>query len=232
MLSTKQVGLKNVAALTNLQKAVKIANIPTSLNDIVINFEIHDGKIITKPFEMKMGEVKMKLGGTTSFEKVIDYDGVFYLPATMRFQQFSEVKFKIVGPFDKPQVKLDLGGSLKNVLNDAKEKVITQVTKQVEAVKTQVLDEAKLRKEQAIKAAQQQADNIRNTAKQTSDQVLATAKSQADQLVGKASNPFAKKVAEVSAQKIIAEAQKKSNEILQKGDSEAKAALQKANDIK
>ncbi len=232
MLSTKQVGLNNVTALTNLQKAVKTANIPTSLNDIVINFEIHDGKIITKPFEMKMGEVKMKLGGTTSFEKVIDYDGVVYLPATMRFQQFSEVKFKIVGPFDKPQVKLDLGGSLKNVLNDAKEKVITQVTKQVEAVKTQVLDEAKLRKEQAIKAAQQQADNIRNTAKQSSDQVLAIAKSQADQLVGKASNPFAKKVAEVSAQKIIAEAQKKSNEILQKGDNEAKAVLQKANDIK
>jgi aspartyl-tRNA synthetase len=199
---------------------------------MIISFEIHDGKIFTKPFDVKMGDVKMKVGGSTSFEKVIDYTGTVQLPSNLKIQQLSEVKIRIVGPFDKPQVKVDLAGSLKSVIDDTKAKVITAVTKQVEAVKTQVVDEAKLRKEQALKAAQQQADNIRNSAKQTSDQVLATAKSQADQLVGKASNPFAKKVAEVSAQKIISEAQNKSNEILLKGDNEAKAVIQKANEIK
>ena len=232
VLSTKQVGLKNVPALASIQNALKIVNLPTSLNDMIISFEIHDGKIFTKPFDVKIGDVKMKVGGSTSFEKVIDYTGTVQLPSNLKIQQLSEVKIRIVGPFDKPQVKVDLAGSLKSVIDDTKAKVITAVTKQVEAVKTQVVDEAKLRKEQALKAAQQQADNIRNSAKQTSDQVLATAKSQADQLVGKASNPFAKKVAEVSAQKIISEAQNRSNEILLKGDNEAKAVIQKANEIK
>lgn len=232
MLSSKQVGLKNVPALAHVHKALKIANVSSTLNDLLINFEIHDGKIITKPFDVKMGEVKMKVGGSTSFEKVIDYTGTVQLPANIKTQQLSELKIRIVGPFEKPQVKLDLIGNIKTILDDAKSKAITNVTKQIDAVKTQVVDEVKLRKEQALKAAQQQADQIRSVAKQSSDQILATAKSQADLLVSKATNPLAKKLAEVSAQKIISESQKKSNEILSKADVEAKAVIQKVNDIK
>ncbi|MDD4971160.1 MAG: AsmA-like C-terminal region-containing protein [Paludibacter sp.] len=227
--STKSVGLSNVQVLTSLASTLKrpeLAN--TTIKDLGLNFEIKDGKLNTKPFNVTLGNIKMNLGGSTGLDKSIAYTGKVQLPDKFKLGQFSTVNMKIGGTFSKPKISLDLTGTLNSMVGDAKAKAVTEVNKQVDVAKAKAMEEARKQKEAALKTAQDQADRIRNEAQKLSDKLIADAKAQGDQLVAKASNPFTKRIAEAGAQKLVDEATKKAADINAKADVEAKKIIQKA----
>ena len=57
-------------------------------------FEIKDGKINTKPFDVSLGSVKMKLGGSTGLDKSIAYAGTVQLPDKLNMGQVFDGKCK------------------------------------------------------------------------------------------------------------------------------------------
>lgn len=221
--NTQSVGLANVPVLTALVAKLKHTELAsTTIKDLGLMFEIKDGKINTKPFDVSLGNVKMKLGGSTGLDKSIAYAGTVQLPDKLNMGQFSTVNVKIGGTFSKPKIELDLANTLKNVVSSAKTKVVSDVNTKIDAAKPQ-----------AMKAAQEQADKIRTDAKALGDKLLAEAKSQGDQLVAKAGNPITKALAQRAAQKLMDEAQKKVDALNAKADSEAKQLIQRAaGDVK
>ena len=229
--STKSVGLANVQVLTSLASTLKrpeLAN--ATIKDLALNFDIKDGKLNTKPFNINLGNIKMNLGGSTGLDKTIAYTGKVQLPDNFKLGQFSTVNMKIGGTFTKPKISLDLTGTLKSVVSDVKAKAVTEVNKQVDAAKAKAIEEARKQKEAALKTAQDQADRIRSEAQKLSDKLIADAKVQGDQLVAKASNPFTKKIAEVGAKKLVDEATKKAADMNARADVEARKIIQKASD--
>jgi hypothetical protein len=227
--STKSIGLSNVQVLTTLASTLKNPGLANpNVKDVALNFDIKDGKLNTKPFNVNVGGVKMNLGGSTGLDKTIAYAGNVQLPDKFNLGKFSTVNMKIGGTFSKPKVSLDLKGTLNTMVGDAKAKVATEVNKQVDAAKAKATDEVRKQKEAALKAAQDQADRIKSEAQKLSDKLIADAQSQGDQLVAKASNPITKKIAQVTAKKIMDEATKKAADINARADAEAQKVIQKA----
>jgi len=229
--STKSIGLSNVPALTALASTLKRSDLASAtIKDLGLLFEIKEGKVFTKPFDVKLGDIKMNLGGTTGLDKTIAYLGKVQLPDKFNLGKFSTLNVKIGGTFAKPKIQLDLSNTLNTMVADTKTKVTAEVNKQVDSAKAKAMEEARKQKESALKAAQVQADKIRAQAQQLGDKIIAEAKTRGDQLVAKAGNPITKKIAEVSAQKLIEEARKKADDLNAKAEIEAKTLLQKAAD--
>jgi hypothetical protein len=220
--STKSIGLSNVAVINTLASKLNRAGLSSStIKDLALNFDIKDGKINTKPFDVALGNVKMKLGGSTGLDKTIAYAGSVQLPDQFNLGKFSNLNLKIGGTFSKPKVEVDVMSILNNVIGDSKAKVVSGVSNQVDVAK-----------QNAIKAAQDQATQIRSEAKKLGDQILSEAKTQGDQLVANASNPITKMVAKKAAQKLLDEAQKKSDDLNAKADAKATDLVQKASGAK
>ena len=229
--STKSVGLTNVPAINALASGLKINELSkTTIKDLGLIFEIKDGKLNTKPFDVKIGDVKMNLGGSTGLDKTINYVGKVQLPDKFKLGQFSTVNLKIGGTFAKPKVELDYKSTLNTLVTDTKAKVTTEVNKQVDNAKEKALEEARIKKENAIKTAQVEADKLRAEAQKLGDQLIAQAQKQGDALVAKATNPITKKIAEASSKKIVEEAKKKAADLNARADVEAKKLIQKAAD--
>ena len=220
--STKSIGLSNVAVINTLASKLNRAGLSSStIKDLALNFDIKDGKINTKPFDVALGNIKMKLGGSTGLDKTIAYAGSVQMPDQFNLGKFSNLNLKIGGTFSKPKVEVDVMSILNNVIGDSKAKVLGGVGTQVDAAK-----------QNAIKAAQDQATQIRSEAKKLGDQILSEAKTQGDQLVANASNPITKMVAKKAAQKLLDEAQKKSDDLNAKAEAKATDLIQKASGTK
>ncbi len=218
-LSTKSIGLSNVGVINALASKLNRSGLSSSaIKDLALNFDIKDGRVNTKPFDVALGNIKMKLGGSTGLDKTIAYAGTVQMPDQFNLGKFSNLNLKIGGTFAKPKVQVDMMSLLNNVLSDTKSKAVGSVNKQIDAAKPN-----------AIKAAQDQADQIRAEAKKVGDQLIAEAKTQGDQLVAKASNPVTKMFAQKAAQKLLDEAQKKSDDLNAKADVKAKDLIQKAS---
>jgi len=221
-LTTKSIGLSNVPVLTALASKLKRSELNnTTIKDLNLNFDIKDGKINTKPFDVAVGNIKMKLSGSTGLDKSIAYAGTVQLPDQFNLGKLSNLNLKIGGTFSKPKIQVDMMSMLNTVLGDAKAKAVGGVNKQIDSARPK-----------AIKAAQEQADQIRAEAKRLGDEILANAKTQSDQLVAKASNPITKAIAQKAAQKLMNEAQKKADDLNTKADAKANDLVQKATDAK
>ncbi|MDD3322643.1 MAG: AsmA-like C-terminal region-containing protein [Paludibacter sp.] len=232
--TTKSIGLSNVPALTALGSSLKINELTnTTIKDLGLIFDIKDGKLNTKPFDVKLGNVKMNIGGSTGLDKTINYSGKVQLPDNIKLGKLSTVNVKIGGTFTKPKIALDMASTINALVDDNKAKVATEVNKQIDNAKDKALAEAQKQKENAIKAAQVEADKIKAEAQKLGDQLIAEAQKQGDVLIAKTNNPIAKKVAEVAAKKSVDEAKKKAADLNAKAEVEANKVIQKAaNEVK
>ncbi len=230
--STKSVGLNNVPALTALANSLKRSDLAsTTIKDLGLLFDIKDGKLNTKPFDVSVGGIKMNLGGATGLDKSIAYLGKVQLPSSMNLGKFSTVGVKIGGTFMKPKVELDLASTLNSLVSDTKAKVTDEVNKKIDDTKAKAVEEARKQKDAALKAAQAKADQIRAQAQQLSDKLISEAQVKGDQLVAKASNPITKRLAEGASKKLVDEAKKKAADMNAKAEVEATKLIQSADGV-
>ena len=212
-LSTRDLNLSNVAIIDQIADATghkELKNL--SAKDLNVEFTISDGRIRTKPFDIKMGNMSLNLSGTTGLDQTIDYTGKLKLPATSN-TMLSAIDLKIGGKFSSPKITIDTQSM-------ARQAVAAGADKAVEAVGKQLgidLSDAEKQKEELVKAAQQ-----------ASQKLVAEAEKQKANLVSKAGNNVIAKlaaekagdalIAEAKEQgaKLVAEAEKKGNELIEK----------------
>ena len=229
--STQSVGLKNVPAMEMLATALKKGDImPMDIKDIIMLFEIKNGKLTTKPFNFKVSDLNFTLGGITGLDQTIDYKGMVKLPDSKLPGKLSTVNFKIGGTFSKPKIELDLKNTIDEIVTDAKKKIETDIKEKTEQVKDKALDEALKQKEKAMKEAQLQADKLLAETKKQGDALIAQAKKQGEEMVAKTTNPLTKKAAQMAASKLEQEARKKADQLNLKAAEEAQKIIQRAAD--
>lgn len=226
-LNTKSVAVKNVKALSSLASALKCDNLANmALKDIAMMFEIKDGKVNTKPFNVKMGDVQMNLGGSTGLDQSIAYAGTVKLPEKLSLGGIQNLGFKIGGTFSKPKVELDLANTVKNIVDEKKAELMTKVNE----TKTNAINEVNAKKDQAIKEAQAKADKLLTEAKAAGDKLVQEAQKQGESLVAKTSNPIAKAVAQKGADELVKQAQKKADKLHSDAQNEANKLIQQASE--
>ena len=226
-LNAKAVQVKEVTALTKLGEALKVKELVNlTLKDLALMFQIKDGRVNTKPFAIRAADMELKLGGSTGLDQTIDYSGNVKIPEKMNLGKFSNVGFKILGTFSKPQIQLDLKNTLTTVVEEKK----AAVMQKADSMKNVALDKGRAEREKALQQAQAKADQILEKARLAGDKLIVQAQAQGDSLIAKASNPVMKQIARKGAEQLVKEARKQADNINKKAREEADKVLQEATE--
>lgn len=212
-LSSASIRLQNIGALDAVAKALNTDKLKIiEAENVLIDFAIRDGRISTEPFDLKMGDTKMTLSGSTGLDQTIDYTAKVTLPEGSLKGVLSTVNVGIGGTFTKPEIKVGLKEAAQ------------------EAVK-HVLDEQvqKLTGSESLSAEiEKQAENLRAEAQRAGEKLVAAAEEQSAKLVTEASKKG--KLAEIAAKaagdKLVKEAQKQADNLVVKAEEQI-AKLQK-----
>lgn len=254
-LNSKQIGIKSSSAFNAIGEALKTDALKNlTLNDVNLDFMIQEGNLTVQPFETKMGDISMLIGGQQSFEKTLDYTINLSAPRQLLGMEnpainnlYSkaasqgvnivksetvDVLVKLTGEIKNPKVKLDLKQNVSNTVEDVKENLKEAAKEVIDTKKEEIKDEAKktarAEADKIMKAAEKQAATIRAEAKKTADVVRAEANINANKVLNEAKNPIAKRAAEPAAKKIRDEGEAKAKKIEQEADQKATKILSEA----
>lgn len=254
-LRSDRIGIKSANAFTAVGQALKTDALNNLvLNDVDIKFEIQNGSLHIEPFETKMNDVTMTIGGEQTFDNTLDYSinlsaprqllglenpavNNLYNQAASKGIEISksetvDMLVKVTGAMKDPQVKIDLKQNVSSIVEDVKEEVKETVKEVVETKTEEVKEDAKKKaREEAdkiMKEAERQAAQIKAEGKRAADAVRSEANRNADKLIKEAKNPIAKAAAEQSAKKIRQEGEEKAQKIERESSEKADKVIKDA----
>lgn len=120
-LSTRDLSLDNVEFISQVADIVKKPSLKnTRVKDLDIDFTITNGRMSTKPFDIKIDDYTMRLSGTTGLDKTIDYRGTITIPESVgNLSKLGTVDMTIGGTFTSPKVGIDIESLAKNAAKSA-----------------------------------------------------------------------------------------------------------------
>lgn len=211
--------LSDLLTIANVNTMDKIADVlkmeklrKWSLEKVNLSYEFIDGKVFVKPFPATIGNIKAHLGGSTGFDKSINYTINLEIPRSEFGGQANNVLNNLVSAANKQGAKFSLGDqvpitllvggtilapkittNLKNSMNSAidelKNQAMDELNKKKAEAETKAKDEANkfindadANAEKLITDAARQGQQLIDAAKATADKLKAEAATQADQL--------------------------------------------------
>lgn len=175
------------------------------LNDLLLKFNIKEGKLFVDPFNLWIDESKLSLSGISKVDGTINYEGMLSIPATyvkneakyinnitqgsafqslnINPEEYLNIAINILGTVKKPEIKLNL----KEIKQGIKQTLKDAVSSEIDKTKTQLEDKAKT-----------EADKLKSEAEQKAKEAEAKLKAELDK---KKAEADAKLRAEAEAQK-------------------------------
>lgn len=119
-LMVQDLSLSGVKAIDQIADAIKQPSLKNlEVKNTQVNFSVKDGRVTTKPFDIRLGDYSLNLSGTTGLDQTIDYGGKLSIPIAGRKLA---VGLKIGGSFDSPKVSVDMN----SLTNKAIESIATE----------------------------------------------------------------------------------------------------------
>ncbi|MDR0976863.1 MAG: AsmA family protein [Prevotellaceae bacterium] len=161
-LSTKDLELSGVGIIDKIADAVKKPELKDiTAKDMNIDFTIRDGRVATKPFDIKWKDYNLNLSGSTGLDQTIDYTGKVSLPAATGIGKYTTLDLTIGGSFTSPKVGIDAASMAKQAAETAKEQALDKIgeklgldstaTDKKEAIKDTLVNKAKEKATDALK---------------------------------------------------------------------------------
>lgn len=132
-LSTKDLSLSGVKVIDQIADAVKKPDLKEmKVKDMTLDFTIQDGRVATKPFDIKLGDYVMNLSGSTGLDQTIDYSGKIKLPASAGdLAKLTTFDLKIGGSFTSPKVSIDTKSMANQAVEAVADKAISELGKKL-----------------------------------------------------------------------------------------------------
>ena len=202
-IKSNEITVSNVEAFNLIANNLKTDALrDINAVNIKIPFEVKNGKVYTSPFDLKIKDTNINLGGITGLDQTINYDITVTLPNDGKVSQYvGKIPGTITGTFSKPVVKLDLTSMAKEA---AKNVIAAEIEKATGKDMTE------------------QINKLREEANSAADKLVEAAKKEGDKLVEKASNPITKLAAQTAAKKLVEEAEKQGEKLKAKAEEEIK----------
>lgn len=211
-LTTKDLNLSGVEILNQIADITNYTALKNvSVKDMNLEFTIANGRLSTKPFDIKMGNMNLNLTGTTGLDQSIDYTGKLKLPETAgSLGALTTVDLKIGGTFTAPRITIDTKSMAKQATGKA-----------IEAVGEKLgID---------LSDAQKQKEALVNAARQAAEKLIEEAEKQKENLISKAgSNALKKLAAEKAGEAVVAEARKQGERLIEEAEKKGDALIEKA----
>lgn len=178
-----------------------------------LNFELQNGKIITKPFLVKLANSSLLFEGTSSLSQQLDYN------CDIVIKEDYTLPLSITGSFKAPKVSINQQRLAKQTAELTKKKTS-------EAIKSAISDKygvdlanAEAQKEALIEAAKKAGDKLISEAQAAAQKTIASA----------GNNPIKVALAKATAKSMVSVAQKEAQRLIQKAEKEGGALIDKVN---
>jgi hypothetical protein len=253
--------MSNSVEINNSKTFEKIGNVLKndrfkilSLNDLDVDFEVRNGRVYIKPFDIKIGQNKLNIKGDQGIDKTMNYTLLMNIPrselgsgvgsaldglSSLASQQglslgtseTIDISFLVTGTFLDPQVKPVFKKGADAIKEEVREVVKERVEQEVEQVKQEIREEVDERAEQILKEAEEKAQKVRDEAKRAGEELVKAADTQGQKLIKEAgTNPVRKRIAEESARKLKSEAEEKAKRLEEEANKRADQILQEARE--
>lgn len=223
-IRSANIRLQNIGAFDALAKALnndKLRNIEAK--DVAVRFAIRNGRIVTQPFDLKIGGTDIGLSGSTGLDQTIDYTAKVAMPASTG-GVLEKVNVKIGGTFSSPKITLGVREAAEEAIKNVVDQQIQKLTGS-ESLSAEVdKQKEKLRAE-----IDKQAENLRAEAKKAGEKLVAAAESQRTKLVDEAAKKgaLAKFAAEKAGDKLVSEADKQAAELSAQAEKQIEKLYEK-----
>lgn len=135
-LYTQNINLSGVKSINLIAAALNKPGLSSmNVKDMKISFTIKNGRVSTKPFDLKMGNYVVNLSGDTGLDQSIDYTGKVKIPTSAskmgQLANLSTIDLKIGGTFTKPKVSLDTKSMAKQAASAVASKAAAAIGKKL-----------------------------------------------------------------------------------------------------
>ncbi len=164
--------LSKFAPLEKIASTLQVPQLQNiSMKDVKAFFEFSNGKMLIKPFTLKVSGIEMEIGGLQGFDESIDYAVNMKLPRSFLGAQGNQlinnlasaasVKGIPVNPGETVNLKLHLGGTMKNptIKTDLKqtgESIVAEMKAQVKDFADAKIESAKVAAADSLNAIKKQ----------------------------------------------------------------------------
>ncbi|MBX2920978.1 MAG: hypothetical protein KF746_02210 [Chitinophagaceae bacterium] len=166
--------LKKFAPVEKIAQTLNVADLNGfTLKDIKTYFEFANGKVLVKPFKMKVKDIEMEIGGMHGLDQSIDYMIGMKLPRSMigsqgnalinslaqqasgkgipvKLSDYIDLNLKMGGTISDPQVKTDLKEAAGDLAADIRQQAADFAQQKIDSAKQQLKDSATAIKNQAV----------------------------------------------------------------------------------
>ncbi|HPH45398.1 MAG TPA: AsmA-like C-terminal region-containing protein [Chryseolinea sp.] len=152
LIKIAQAALKDSKLISGITSITKLDNTnEVSLKDVLLNATIKDGKLTTKPFDVKFGDYVTNISGSTSLDGTLDYKLKMDVPAGKLGAQYNSFVSQYTGGKNDPNAKIPvtigLGGkydspSPKLLMDDQKKQAQEAVTNAAKEEGTKAVQKA------------------------------------------------------------------------------------------
>lgn len=153
-LLTTSIDPKEGSVLNKLESSLNFIDFSKlNLKDVKANLDFSNGKVNVKPFNLKYEDINIQVSGSHSFDKTLNYNAVFEVPAKYLGSEVNRligkinnaetdkitipVTANITGNYTNPNVKTDLSSGVSNV---TKQLIEIEKQKLINKGKDQVTD--------------------------------------------------------------------------------------------
>jgi hypothetical protein len=163
---SKFAPLDKIASTLNVSQLKQI-----SLKDVKTYFEFSNGKMLVKPFIVKIKDIEMEIGGLQGFDQSLDYTINLKLPRALMGTQGNQLVNNLISAVNSKGIpvnvgetvnlKLDLGGTIKSPsikvdLKQSGESLAAQMKTQVQEFAQAKIDSAKTAAKDTLNAIKKQ----------------------------------------------------------------------------
>jgi F0F1-type ATP synthase membrane subunit b/b' len=253
-LSTSKISIDELNTLIAIANALHFDELKSlELDKIFVSFQFVNGKMITKPFDIKYKNVTAEVEGWTGFDQSINYLMKMNIPRKelgkdanklmddltkeaeklglkYKLPETINVGISIGGTLSKPTVKTDLSQSGSDFVKQAKEELEKQVKKELQDQANKILAEADKQAKAIMAEANKQAKNLRDNANDAIAKVNAETNKQADKLIAEAKKQgvLAELAAKETVKQLKAESDKQINKLRDEAGKQADALINSA----
>lgn len=251
-LLTKTTRVSGFEPINKLADAIKMPQYKTlDVSNIKMMFEIKDGRINVKPFNLKLKNANANISGSTGLDQTIKYTWDFEIPRNefgtqannfadqlltkanktgVEIKMTDKIKFAalIGGTITQPTITTNLKAIAGNAIKDIKQQALQVVEQKKTEVIADVKAKASAEAEKLMTQARAQAEQVKSEAAKLAQQVLDESEKQAKDLENKGANMFEKLANKKLADVARKEGQKKSKKITDEANAKSDAIINTA----
>lgn len=165
-LSAKDISLSGVGIINGIAEAANKPELKDiTVKDIRIDFTIKDGRVATKPFDIKWKDYNLNLSGSAGLDQTIAYQGKIRLPQSSGIGKYTTVDLKIGGSFQSPNISVDMESMAKQAVNAVKEQALEKLGEKLGLDSTRTADKEELKEQVKEKVTEKALDFLKKKLK-------------------------------------------------------------------